>query len=661
MKRESIFFTAIIFATAFGTLAQDTADANSGMISEIFHGACSKYSCKDTWYYKGQSFSHHCSVASGSVPSLFTSLTSVPLPMIYEGNYDLCQTFEDAHFCRVEIPSIFTLPDFQNFIKLNGLPQLLPLGPLSYDICVSKLCSEEELTSSLFFGTGIVNKLASLVLNEVREDLPKEQSENLRQFFANSLKKVLDVKCYDKNKSDFQWDQTGLIVGILLSFWILAVITSTITSWILRLNGTKDVFLLQKLSIFDISGNLKRLTATPRESHFKPLDGLRAVSMFWIIGCHNTMRFFLKTRNPTKLGELTHGLGFTFIRGGFFAVDTFFFLGGFLSANLLVKELLVDSLIGSESDDIRERLLVSNLSVNKTSRLSIGLYMKLIFLRYLRITPIFLTITLIFWKIIPGFENLFLEKTDLVNEVSCTESFFPFNVLYLNVFFTGKNCAPWSWYLANDFYFNVIGPLLIHAYFKLKKKAQNVRFILFAIVFILQIILTAKFEYETFHGKVSAFSIQVNEHYYKQPLFRITPYISGIVLFLILKEMVETPCNPSKLPNFQSIRISYAQTVFNTLLSIIGFISLVLIYSYSFSCSESEHDCKIYNSQLLYGYFVDNKFSRLQTTFIYSCCFLIWSGCLALLLFTVLTHERNDILGIRKFLNFPIFNLVSRL
>lgn len=53
---------------------------------------CSPFSCNSTWSSWGDEITLPCDVASGHLP-----LGGLQLPMIFDGDYDLCLTFSSAH------------------------------------------------------------------------------------------------------------------------------------------------------------------------------------------------------------------------------------------------------------------------------------------------------------------------------------------------------------------------------------------------------------------------------------------------------------------------------------------------------------------------------------------------------------------------------------
>jgi peptidoglycan/LPS O-acetylase OafA/YrhL len=89
---------------------------------------------------------------------------------------------------------------------------------------------------------------------------------------------------------------------------------------------------------FSLRENVRSLMCPPKENRFAPLDGLRALSMIWIVFFHSlfiaghfmSSAEFLKYATPMSLRWIVQGE---------FGVDVFFVISGFLIGHLLMSEL----------------------------------------------------------------------------------------------------------------------------------------------------------------------------------------------------------------------------------------------------------------------------------------------------------------------------------
>jgi len=115
----------------------------------------------------------------------------------------------------------------------------------------------------------------------------------------------------------------------------------TITAWY-----EKDNWISNILLCFGLLKNWKLLLAPNRGGDFDTLDGIRALSMSWVIFGH-TFIFLIFMWSFTNAYEVVgvNGEGFlaTYsaqaLTGGYFAVDSFFFMGAFLASYLLLENL----------------------------------------------------------------------------------------------------------------------------------------------------------------------------------------------------------------------------------------------------------------------------------------------------------------------------------
>ena len=201
------------------------------------------------------------------------------------------------------------------------------------------------------------------------------------------------------------------------------------------------------LNVLSLRRNLPKLLASPAQPGSTDcLNGMRVLSMVWIILGHTMM---MPTPingfdNPEDLVARWGARGsmwFQLVIGGEIAVDSFFYLSGFLIAYLGVK-------------DLEKR--GGNIPV-----------LGMIVHRYVRITPAFAA-TLVFYSEIVSrvgngpffirFQRSVFRRCDKLwwSELLYLHNFIPFD--------SDKVCMGWSWYLGNDFIFFMCSPavLLLH-------------------------------------------------------------------------------------------------------------------------------------------------------------------------------------------------------
>ena len=203
------------------------------------------------------------------------------------------------------------------------------------------------------------------------------------------------------------------------------------------------------LMCFSFLRNAKKLLNTSTATGpLACLNGLRVISMFWVIQGH-TYEFSLQTTNNI-LYAYTVLKRFTFqaIANAGFSVDTFFFLSGLLVAYLTLKEL------------------------SQKGRMN---WLYYFFHRYWRITPLYAFLILqciVVFTYIPAgpFQRLFSPPDGFIHHsVQSCRSYWWTSLLYINNFYPNygdlSECFSWAWYLANDMQFYiVISPVLILLY-----------------------------------------------------------------------------------------------------------------------------------------------------------------------------------------------------
>lgn len=194
---------------------------------------------------------------------------------------------------------------------------------------------------------------------------------------------------------------------------------------------------------FKLINNLNKILFARNKNGDKNLDilnGIRVLSMFWIILGHS---FFYTLRssivNPGVVFEFLQSFTFNFVISGAYAVDIFFWLSGFLGTYLLMAEM-------------------------KKKNGKMQPFWLIYLHRFLRLVPLYMLTMLIYWFLmsIAGTGPIFFmykeEGTKYCSKVWWT------HILFINNFYEIdpkiNDCMGWTWYLANDFQFFLLVPLL---------------------------------------------------------------------------------------------------------------------------------------------------------------------------------------------------------
>jgi peptidoglycan/LPS O-acetylase OafA/YrhL len=304
------------------------------------------------------------------------------------------------------------------------------------------------------------------------------------------------------------------------------------------------------------SGTIKKLLEIPAYKPTDSLNGLRVISMAWIIlghtflmpqgisGYSNPESFFLSELQTKNVAE---GSGiFMFVLSAQISVDTFFFLSGFLLSLLTLQEL-------------RARR-------GKASLLAA------IVLRYIRLTPSLALTMLVYYKIwpylatgpfAPKFQDSIFRRCDASwwSELTYTLNFIPFD--------SDSVCMGWTWYLGDDMIFFIVGIIVLPLYYRRKFLGWFTIALLSGASFALTMWLVVKY-----HLGIYIF----DDHYkdysyyaYSKPYTRIPAYFVGMCAawFLDDLERVHFITRPLQAPEKYKMAAS--------LLALLSFVTLVFI------------------------------------------------------------------------------------
>ena len=247
------------------------------------------------------------------------------------------------------------------------------------------------------------------------------------------------------------------------------------------------------------------------------INGLRVISMFWVIMGHVYVFCieFQVLDNTLDLIYFVKRFTAQPILNGFFSVDTFFFLSGLLVSYLTLREMK-----------------------RKKGRFP---FLPYYLHRYLRLTPTYMFVMFFIWalSIYMGNGPTFQSSMRAVSRYC--KSYWWTNILYINNLHpsdSSKECMGWAWYLADDMQFFAISPLLlIPLYYWLPAGLIAVAVLLAASIGVTGFIAgyygfpANEFAPLLFGTDIrpTDFPDQFSEIYVK-PYCRISPYLVGIVL-----------------------------------------------------------------------------------------------------------------------------------
>jgi len=292
------------------------------------------------------------------------------------------------------------------------------------------------------------------------------------------------------------------------------------------------------------------------------LNGLRVISMFWVIVGHTLFWLFQTDRvrvdNLLEIRTLLERFTFQAINpGAFFAVDTFFFLSGILVAYIIFRQM----------DKKKGRFPFLQYYLH----------------RYLRLTPSYGFILFFAWFMTPYLS--YGPRMTLHNPYAAQcEKYWWTNFLYINNLYPWElkeQCVGWSWYLANDMQFYVISPILLITAYKIFPVSLILNGVLMACGFLVTGTLVGVYDFQgnsfsavayNYTQKASAPTTYTDAIYIK-PWGRIGPYLVGIILGYVLYKKYKIPLR-SRILN---------RLVYSSIWGLSTFVAFWLVYGLYFT------------------------------------------------------------------------------
>lgn len=282
----------------------------------------------------------------------------------------------------------------------------------------------------------------------------------------------------------------------------------------------KSTSALKALLCFSIVSNGQKLLLTRTQERLgKPdslelLNGVRVMSIGWVILGHTCLNYmyYAVTSNYNTAFDQAKESNYIVVAGGFYAVDTFFWLSGLLMAYLFILE------------------------VNKTPNFSAWKLSMVYIHRYLRITPVYMFCLLFFWamQVYIGSGPMWFDIGTYIGE--CKEYWYT-NLIYLNNFipdWKASTCLSVSWYLADDMQLFAISPIIILLYIKFHRSVGwMIIFVLCCLNIVVAGIIAHRFN---LNPAIFARSNGNNYfvYYYIKPYNRVAPYVLGIACGFIV-------------------------------------------------------------------------------------------------------------------------------
>lgn len=367
------------------------------------------------------------------------------------GHYDACLRRKDTSYYILE--------------SKRGLK-------LSLGVCVPKECT----------------------INEVNEALSQESSG-----------KISASPVYEESVTGFGW----FIITLLILFTLTGILGSVYDF------SKRKSLLFAAIHSFSFKRNYASLMLIRQSQpgdHSNIIESIRVFCICLVICAHS---FTFKTQNPIYNIEEIENIFQRNWRNipltGEFAVDMFFWIGGFLLGYLLLQEV-----------------------EKKRGKFGV-LGWTLVYLhRFARILPVYAFLLAFYMNIFPALGSGPAWYTSKVITLDCSRYWWSV-VLFINNFVPdgyGNQCLGVGWYLANDMQFFALGPVLILVYYySARWFSWLLKCILIIVGFIVSFIIAYDNDYSVFRpSPKNAYNGQSDYYhmFYTKPYIRFIPYLVGL-------------------------------------------------------------------------------------------------------------------------------------
>ncbi|XP_021923342.1 nose resistant to fluoxetine protein 6-like isoform X2 [Zootermopsis nevadensis] len=195
-----------------------------------------------------------------------------------------------------------------------------------------------------------------------------------------------------------------------------------------------------------VRNGYKILNCNTPEDSLTSIHGLRFLSLAWVILVHTYLQVFAIAENKTLRTVTERNFMFQTISNATFSVDTFFFISGLLVTFLYYRTAT------KQHQPSDKRCSLKDDSVK---------FLRLLFYRFVRLTPAYLFVLGLVEVAMRALHNSSVFEPKIMDHLNC-DNYWWRNALYINSLYPRREmCMLWSWYMANDTQFYVLGILLL--------------------------------------------------------------------------------------------------------------------------------------------------------------------------------------------------------
>ncbi|KAJ8680792.1 hypothetical protein QAD02_016579, partial [Eretmocerus hayati] len=204
--------------------------------------------------------------------------------------------------------------------------------------------------------------------------------------------------------------------------------------------------LLSCLLAFSPRANGSKIISTEpaSENSLTCLHGMRVISLAWVIMVHTYLQVFSIAENKTLRTVTERNFLFQTISNATFSVDTFFCISGLLVTILFYRSM------GATSND------KGSPGGSCSKKFAI-----MVLYRFIRLTPSYLFVLGLELVSMKYSMSTTVFSPHIIDHLTC-EKYWWRNVLYVNSLYPrSEMCMLWSWYMANDMQFYILGMILL--------------------------------------------------------------------------------------------------------------------------------------------------------------------------------------------------------
>ncbi|XP_013195317.2 nose resistant to fluoxetine protein 6-like [Amyelois transitella] len=311
--------------------------------------------------------------------------------------------------------------------------------------------------------------------------------------------------------------------------------------------------LAELLLSFSILSNGRTILSTQAASDgaLTSLHGIRFLSVTWVIMVHTYLTVFYIADNKTMRIVTERNLMYQSVGNASYCVDSFFFISGLLVTVLFLRtedkkakkrsdkqepnkhlngysnSALSISVISQQS--FKEDLLDKPKTKVYTAREIINMvrsFFVLFTYRIVRLTPAYAFVLWLTQIIFTYVHNQAVFEPAVIDHLTC-EQYWWRNLLYINNFYPQKEiCMVWSWYMANDTQFYVVGIIILLLSVKYPKFAGVT----------LGLVLVSSWATTIYISVWHQYKARIQEPFemfdalYDKPWSRIGPYLVGMMV-----------------------------------------------------------------------------------------------------------------------------------